>query len=96
MLKDVPVSGEVVVTGEEAREELEAGDGVKHQRGTKSKREPDSWQRNQRKCLRNTGLSYMNRNSKSVPARAVKPKDCRTCRCKCNAKVGEMENISGK
>ena len=51
------MSSEVVETMEEARKELEAGDGVKHQQGTKSKREPDSWQRNQGNCLRNAGLS---------------------------------------
>lgn len=83
------MSSEVVVTEEEAREELEAGDGVEQQRGRKRKREPDSWQRNQRKRLRNAGLSYIDRSNKT--ARAVKSKDCRTCRYKCNAKVGEPE-----
>lgn len=60
------MSSEVGVTGEEAREELEAGDGVEQQRGRKRKREPDSWQRNQRKHLRNAGLSYIDRNNNTL------------------------------
>lgn len=91
VLRDGPVFSEVVVTTEGARKELEAVDGVEQQRGRKRKREPDSWQRNQHKRLRNAGLSYVSRNKKSVPGRAVKPKDYMTCRYKCNTKVGEPE-----
>lgn len=76
---------------DDVREELEARDDVEQQRGRKRKREPDNWQRNQRKRLRNAGLSYINNNNKSVLARTVKPKDCTTCRYKCNQKVGEPE-----
>lgn len=76
---------------DDVREELEVRDDVEQQRGRKRKREPDKWQRNQRKCLRNAGLSYINSKKKSVVAWAVRAKDCTTCRYKCNAKVGEPE-----
>lgn len=75
---------------EEAREIEETID-EGEKRGRKRKRNPDSWKRNERKRLRNAGLSYVNRQKKVVQGRAVKAKGCTTCRSKCNTHMNKEQ-----
>lgn len=54
---------------------------------------PESWQKNQRKFLRNTGQKYISVRGQEVPARRVRPKDCSSCRKNCNVAFPEAERL---
>ena len=51
----------------------------------KRKRSKEEWTQNKRRELRNTGLSYVNTNNKTVPPRAVQPATCK-CSYQCSSK----------
>lgn len=53
--------------------------------------DPESWNKNVRKKLRNTGQAYMSVRGQYRTARQVRPKDCSNCKKACNTKFPEAE-----
>ncbi|CAH2237442.1 jg3571 [Pararge aegeria aegeria] len=63
---------------------------VENHKKTRNKRSaPKTWKQNVRKCLRQSGKEYVSLRGKKVGARKVRPKDCSSCRRKCNQSFDE-------
>ncbi|KAK5646528.1 hypothetical protein RI129_004992 [Pyrocoelia pectoralis] len=59
----------------------------KKQKGKKRIRKPESWKKNERKCLRNSGKEYVSARGKTVKERVMGPV-CK-CRLTCPIKIPE-------
>lgn len=55
--------------------------------------DPESWNKNVRKKLRNTGKAYISVRGQYKTARHVRPKDCSRCKKDCNIKFPELERL---
>ena len=52
---------------------------------------PDSWKKNTRKKLRQSGKAYTSVKGNHVPERSMRIKDCSKCKFKCSEKISEEQ-----
>lgn len=59
----------------------------------KRKRQPEKWQKNVKKCLKNSGKSYQTLKGRTIPAKTLKTPCTTDCRLKCREKIDEDKRL---
>ncbi|XP_022823697.1 uncharacterized protein LOC111362445 isoform X3 [Spodoptera litura] len=92
---DAETNNELNNVGPHDSDLIEGGDlKTNDKRSRKKKRQPEKWQKNVKKSLKNSGESYQTVKGNTIPAKKLKPPCSTDCRLKCTEKINEEKRLN--